>query len=352
MKYFYIAKDFLMTRNGKSSAFAAAIALAAAYVGIHLKNQKEEAPITSIPQPSAWENDSGELNAPIQQTQRNKSFELFTPIPPKAEKIAPLPKPKPKRQPVTQPQKATVQLIAPLFKEQRKTSKAAQLVKSPALPKLEAGALIHCRLLTPATTDHPNLPVIAQITRSVIRDGIPLFPKGSKITGTIKTSQNKRIFFAPDWQVYLDRHKSINLSAQLQEKSYNAKSRSYNLADGRIGLAGVIENEQESKRFNILGEVIKGIAALSKDSIRTTAGEYIPSSGKNAAINISSTVIDGLLPKSKQQTIKQAPYIHVPAGTEFYLMITPTNQARAGSDSQKTSIDQLWAEAMRKRLRF
>jgi len=349
MKYYYIAKDFLTSRHGKILSLAFAMVIGAVFVGSHLKNQKEETVITPASQSNVWEDDNGELNDPIQQAQRNKSFEAFTPIAPKTEKVVIQPKPQAKHPPVIQAPKVVKQ-VAPLFKEQRKASKVAIATKSPTLPKLEPGALIHCRLLTPATTDHANLPVIAQITRPVIRDGITLIPRGTKITGIVKTSKNKRIFFAPNWQVYTGRNRSLNLAAHVQESSYNPHTKRYNLADGRAGLPGFIENEQKVKRVKILGEVVKGIARLGKETVRTTAGEYIPSTGRNAAINISSTVVDGLLPKSKQQLVKQEPYIHVPAGREFYLMITSTNQAQGSPPSQETSIDQLWAEAIRKRL--
>lgn len=354
MKYYYITKDFLSTRNGKILLLAATITIAAIFSSNHLTSKKSEAAIQPIPSSDPWADDNGEHTTPLQQTKRNKSFEPFTPIAPKPEKLVvkPKPKPQPKRLPVIPPRKNTVRQIAPLFKEQRKASKPkiAETTQSPTLPTLETGAVIHCRLLTPATTDHANLPVIAQITRPVIRNGIVIIPKGSRISGSISTTKNKRIFFAPEWQVHLGRNTSINLSAQAQEKSYNRQTHSYNLADGRIGLPGFIENEKKPEQNNILGEVVKGIARLGKETVKTAAGEYVPSTGKNTAINIGSTAIDGLLPQPKQPAIKQGAYIHVPAGREFYLIVNSTAPSHGNSQSSPTSIDQLWIEAMRKRM--
>lgn len=346
----YVIKDFLFSRNGKILVLCAVL-IFCIFNFDKFKPKNSEAPEGISAQQSAlWGDDADDQQAPLKQLESNKSFNPFTPLPSKSEKLHTPEPPQEKTITFKPTPVAAIELSAPLFKEERTQQKqTTQNIQKPfTLPKLEAGAIIHCQLLTPATTDTANAPVIARSTHAVIRDGITIIPRGSRLFGKIQTSKNKRVFFSPNWKISIKNNQSLTLSAQVQEKNYNHQARRYNPSDGRLGLPAFVENDSPKKKSNFLHKLVKGIGRFGKDTVRSGIGDYVPATGRNIAIDITSTVIDEVLPKPKKDIIKQTPYLNIPAGREFYLVVSNIKQATQSSPD--LSIDELLRKAMQRRL--
>lgn len=351
----FILRDFFMSKQGKVLLFSFAIGLAVIY--LFQLNSKKEAPAKVAPasRPSVWEDSGEQPDIPIQQSRRNSSFVPFVPKSSEMETAAP--KEPLKLEKAKAPVALELPLVihAPLFKEERAprvTVEQTSERRETRLPEIELGAAIHCQLLTSAATDSSNSPVVATVTRSLIRDGVTLIPIGSRLLGHVQSSQNNRIFFAPAWQIITTQNKQLSLSGHVQEKGYDPLSNQFTSSDGTLGLPGFIENQQPSKELgkNLLGNVVKGIARLGKETVRTSAGEFIPSTGRNIVIDGSSAIIDGLLDeKEKSPTIKQQPYILIPAGQEFYLVVAST-RSTSKERTEEESIDDLLKQAVKKRL--
>jgi len=341
------------TRQGKLLILSA-ISLICLSLFLTSPNEEDEIqkPVTQKTDP--WEEDYSNPDTVRRKPKKYESFVPFVPKPPKSEVVR-VEKPEPAEKPVKIPKPTIpIQQQAPLIKMLRRPSKIVskeEVPKAVQLPSLELGATLHCQLSTPATTDNPNAPVIAVVTRSLIRDGITIIPRGSKLFGKVQSSSNNRIFFAQDWTLRTSRGGQRSISGNAQEKGYDAFTHELLASDGRLGLPGTIENKAKPKKLGakILDTAAKAAAQFGKETVRTTAGEFVPATGRNAAIAGSSAIIDQVFAGNEQTATKPKPYVHVPVGQEFYLMVTTTGEQRR-SQNKEPSIDQLLHEAMKQRL--
>lgn len=344
----YIIKDFLLTRNGKVLILCAVIVVAAIYASKHSKGNGQP----SLPpkqQSDLWSDELDDRETPFEQTSRNSSFEPFVPISPKPETIIiKEPAPPENKRPILPPKAIAV---APLIKEQRAQSLAADEDKAKSAnsqPALEDGALIYCRLLSPASTDFKGSPVTAETTRSVIRNGITLIPQGSKLTGTIQASKNERVFFEPEWRVRLPSGKQLTIDAHSQERSYDHISRRPNPSDGRSGLPGEILNQTTVEKSSVLPDMAKALARFGKETVRTGGGEFVPATGRNLAIEGSSIAVEQLLTPKEQSSVRNQPVVQIPSGQEFYLVISSENER--SETFQTDNLDRLLERLARQRL--
>ena len=342
MKAFYRIKDFFSSHNGKILLYCLALIIAVIIVSYARKETKSPSQTTLQPKPSVWDDDSQTSPKTLHTVSKNPSFKEFTPTTLKEDKPTTesllL-----KEEPLIIPQPQTLsQTLEPLIKEQRPlASKPQEKPTAKQLPTLEEGAIIHCKLVTPASTDSPNALLSAIITKPVIRNGITVIPKGRLLHGRIQNSQNNRIFFSPSWTTMSITNSPLPLTGYVQQKSHTS-------SDGRLGLAGTIIAPPQ-KKTDFLKNLTKGIAQLGKETVKNRVEDYIPATGKNIAIEASSQAIDHLLTQPNQETVKRSPYILIQAGREFYLTISNTRH-NSTNHSNKSSLDKLLEEAARKRL--
>lgn len=291
---------------------------------------------------------------PIQQIEKNESFEIFTPakledrkVDQQSPSITNNESPIRKLLPVPTPASVPIS-HEPLIKEEHspaEISSTQEPAHSPTLPTLETDARIHCQLLTPVTTDFDNAPVEAIVTRPLIRNGVLIIPKGTKVSGKVQSTKNERIFFDTNWSLVNSVGKPVAISGMARQKSNDT-------SDGHLGLPGFLENQPQAGTTGkeILGSLIKGVAELGKETVRTNVGEFVPGTGRNAIINGSSRVVDQLLTKPKDPSIKNEPYIHVLAGTEFYLIVSSEGNSPQREITEQSNLDSLLEQMMKKRL--
>jgi hypothetical protein len=344
----FILKDFFLSRNGKILILCAVIVIASFYTSKRFKNSPSPHPLPGNVKSDLWSDKPDDTGTSSTRVGRNTSFEPFVPLASKSE--APVIKVK------EIPSKVPADLVShaqpPLIKEQRKSvATALPKLDSPTLPVLEEGALIHCRLLSPATTDSGDSPVIAAVTRPVIRDGITLIPKGCKIIGTIQRAVNDRVFFAPEWRVNLHADSRVTLKAEVQERSYDYLANIPNGSDGRSGLPGTFHNAEASEKSGLLPTLAKSLTRFGKETIRTGVGEFVPATGRNLALEGSSALIDHFAKPSDQSSPEKQRFVEVPAGHEFYLLILSAVAASDSNQAKSSSIDDLLEDVARKRLR-
>lgn len=343
----YILKDFFLSRNGKILMLCAAIIIASFYTSKHTKDSDSSRPSPNNDKPGLWSDKPEDIGTSSRRVGNNPSFAPFVPIAPKQE----APVVKVMETPRNIPTEVTSKAQPPLIKEQRK-SVATTLPErnSPALPVLEEGALIHCRLLSPATTDSNNSPVTAEVTQPVIRDGITLIPRGCKIIGATQNFVNDRVFFAPEWRVNLRSDSRLTLKAHVQERSYDHLANLPNASDGRSGLPGTVHNAAATDESSLLPALAKSLTRFGKETVRTGAGEFVPATGRNLALEGSSALIDHFAKPADQSASRKQMFVEVPAGQEFYLMMLSTNAASDSNPGQPPSIDQLLEKLAKKRL--
>ncbi|MDF1713382.1 MAG: TrbI/VirB10 family protein [Akkermansiaceae bacterium] len=170
-------------------------------------------------------------------------------------------------------------------------------------------------------------------------------PKGTKVSGKVQSTKNERIFFDTTWSLANSVGKPVAISGFARQKSSNT-------SDGRLGLPGFLENQPQSETTGkaIVGSLIKGAAEFGRDTVRTSIGEFVPGTRRNAIINGSSNVIDQLLTKPRDTSIKNEPYVHVPAGTDFYLVVSSQENPRQSEVEEQSNLDNLLEQMMKKRL--
>ncbi|MDB4265136.1 TrbI/VirB10 family protein [bacterium] len=354
LHHFHIFFAFLGTRQGKLILLGAVSLIGAGY--LFTSPEKEQVTKEAVSKKnSVWAEDYNDPDTAHRQVKKYDSFVAFVPKPPKRE-ITKVETPASVENPVNIPKPTIpIKLQAPLIKMQRTPGVTIEEGESPnavKLPPLELGATLNCQLSTPAATDNPNSPVIAVVTRPLIRDGITIIPRGSKLFGKVQSSSNNRIFFAQNWTLVDSTGEPRSISGNAQERAYDELSKQLLASDGGLGLTGSIVNEARAEKLGpkILGTVVKGIAQLGKQTVTTSFGEIIPTNGRNAAITGGSAIIDQALAPNEQETIKAKPYVSVPAGKKFYLVVSQANSRTGLNDGERT-IDQLLKDSLNQRLR-
>lgn len=348
--------DFLASKNGKIVVAAASILCGIIWVGLpSKKNASIESEQGADSEPELWASSTTDSTPPIQQVDTNESFELFKPAKPKAEPaVAPQAEP-PNPKPITETTikiplpREVPQIHEPLFKEEHEVvsrdTAPQKLLERPTLPALETGAVIHCQLIAPVSADQNGAPVIAHVTRPLIRDGIPIIPRGSRLFGKVQTSNDGRMFFEPEWITRDSAGKEITISAFARQKGDG-------VLHNRSGVPGTTEGRSENSDIGkiTLGNVVKGIAALGKDTVRTGIGELVPGTARNTLINGGIQVVDTLLPPQKEQKKHTEPNLIVPAGREFTLVVSSTTRDKVDKPTSSQNIDLLLEQMLRKQL--
>lgn len=290
----------------------------------------------------------------IPQIDKNDSFELFAPAKPQTRhEIEPYPStvkhtsPPPRLPPSPQPI-AIPTVHEPLIKEEHLPAPPAPTpgrVQAPTLPVLEAGATIHCQLLTPATTDQGNTPITAIVTRPLFRNGVLIIPRGATISGKIQSSTPERVFFAPSWNLVDAAGEPLSVSGFARQKSNDA-------SDGRLGLPGFQEAQRPAEHAGrtAAGTLVRGAAELGKDTVRTNVGEFVPATGRNAVLSATSAIVDQLLGKPSRESTPPKPRLITPAGTEFLLTVSATESPGEIKQGDASSIDALLEQTLRQRL--
>jgi Bacterial conjugation TrbI-like protein len=343
----YILKDFFLSRNGKVLILCAAIIIASFYASKHTKNSDSSRLSPQNGKPGLWSDRPDDIGTSPRRVGENASFAPFVPIAPKPDP----PVVKVRELPIKPTMEVAAKSQPPLIKEQRKsTATTLPDRNAPTLSILEEGALIHCRLLSPATTDSSNSPVIAEVTRAVIRNGITLIPKGCKIIGAIQSFVNDRVFFAPEWRLNLRPDSQLTLKAHVQERSYDHLANLPKASDGRSGLPGTVHNAAATDESSLLPALAKSLTIYGKETVRTGVGEFVPATGRNLALDGSSVLIDHFAKPADQSASRKQMFVEVPAGQEFYLMMLSTNAASDSNPGQPPTIDQLLEKLAKKRL--
>lgn len=352
LHHLHIFGVFLGTRQAQLIILSALALISISYFILSPKAEElTEKP--SVERSSVWDADYSNPQTEYQQTKRYDSYVPLVPIPPKPE-IVEVRKPARVDKAVTIPKPVIpIQLQVPIVKMQRKPTEVAE-TKAPTIfkpPELELGATLYCKLSTPATTDNPSTAVIAVLTRSVVRDGITVIPRGSKLIGKVQKAVNNRIFFSDNWTLLTPSNDKHSILGDVQEVGRDGLTGELKPFDGRLGLPGTLVSQERTKRLNpkIIRTIAKGVSQFGKETVRTSVGEFVPASGRNAVITGGSAVIDGLFTPKQSETIQPQSYVRVYSGTEFYLVVSEMEN-QPGTHGNEVSIDQLLQESLRQRL--
>lgn len=329
----YRALDFFKTRNGQMVLFALALAglfLVAARVNKarQTKKKEEESHLPRLSQNEFWEGketgDNFGKKSEFEVGEVKPVTQLFR-LPPKKEQ--------PPQVRVQEPPKNVEEAFVPpmpMIAFQRSVSPVAvpeepdeeSFAVEPEI-ELEPGRLLYCQLLAPVSSGQGNAPVLGQLTRAYIAQGRVILPAGTTVTGQLQGVSVERLSFNSQWIATLPSGQRIDFSAQLQEAAYDVATRFYAPRDGLAGLPGqAAQNEEEETRWGKVASVIVGAASeLAKERVETEVGNFVPSSGRNTAIDSSSAILEEIIGSDEVRRQSTQNLITIPAGARFYLQI-------------------------------
>lgn len=204
------------------------------------------------------------------------------------------------------------------------------------------GRLIPCETVVTIESSRLDTPVIGLVTEDVWHDGRMIIPAGAEVHGRASLDRSReRVAVAGKWVVVWRDGSSLNgtelvLSGIALDRQKNDTTGEFGMRDGSAGLVGQLiksDNWQEVKLF--ASTFIAGMASgLQEMRNQSTAYGDVPvpvSSGKNAALQGTSDVLN-LYAKQIQEVIaRDGFYVRVPAGKQFYLYVTETVDQAKGS---------------------
>lgn len=329
----YWCVDFLKSRLGRVLLFCLMIAGAFLLVARHQKTKREAGDLTgklpSLAATGTWSENAAGSNpgkGDYAMSERRADYRPFRPVELRPEQRMVKPDPSLEQKPV----KESFVPLPPLITYEHGSDIKKPAATKPAIPKpivklpIEEGALLHCRLVTPVTPGEGDAPVLAELTRPLIRRGRVLLPAGAQLSGKLSSVNNGRFFFDEQWRVRLPSGSWAGVSGQVQEAAYDSFTNRYAVDDGKAGLAGIV-NAQGKKKANrwvkILGTATSAAGRLAKERTRTAIGENIPSTVRNTVLEGTSTVIDGYVEKlAKPNDTKKAEVV-IEGGKGFYLYV-------------------------------
>jgi len=342
---YYRIKDFFRSRVGQVTLLALAVTVRFLLLTNYLRKREEEqeqvvSKLPSIAEKTAWGASNISEKSPLPEkrndfipSEKNDNFRLFYPAPPKPRTYKPVTPPKPipevvKATPTVFPLPSIIQFERPIEDTPHRgpillPPQEPQPPKAPSLD-VEEGTLLYCELSSPVFSDQADAPVLARLTRPLIRGDKTILPSGTNLSGTLQRTHGNRFFFAPEWRVKLPSGAWVPLKAQAQEAALDHNSGDYLANDGRTGLPGFSATMPEKKKTiwkKALGKAVVAAGKLGQDQTRTAIGEYIPGTARNTVIRGTSDVIEHYTNRPETNEPKRQNPLNAGAGSQFYLVV-------------------------------
>lgn len=215
--------------------------------------------------------------------------------------------------------------------------------------QLPQGALLHCQLLQPISSDHLGL-VQVRLTRAVAIRGQTQLKQGTILVGNLKEFRAGRFFFEQEWRGRGVEGGVVSITAVSQQNDYNTSSRQLGKADGQLGIPGhPIKLVEKSKRGQeLLGSILRASGELAKDRAQSALGQYVPYSARNVLLEGATGSLEGHLERFKEPVDKADERFAIATGTEFYLFTVKSESGAELHTERRLSTDSL-RELIRRR---
>jgi len=205
--------------------------------------------------------------------------------------------------------------------EQQVSSEQNQSVKGETV--VIPGEVIHCQLISSASSEDPGEPMLARTTRQLIRKGRVVVERGALLSGRIKkVTRQGRFQFHPEWTLLNSGQESPSFHATVHQKDRRIGSGETQSGDGMLGLPGILDASEENKKSQagkLLNKVLSASARLGQTRINTILGEQVPYNVRNLVLEGGQ----GILRDRHSFEDKRSPQSTrmIFAGQEFYLEV-------------------------------
>lgn len=338
MNIYWRAVEFVKSRTGKYVAFSGLAVIAFVLVGEWREKKGKEAgdkvaALPRLPSKTLWDSESttedgkGESRQDsFQASESREDYRPFRPEAPQSEQVE-IPKSPKTERAVIKPEffASCPSLIK--FERQVEIPEPSKLEESDSPNhekpiELEQGRLLHGQLLATVSSSQGGSMVLAQLTRSLVDEGLVLLPAGTRLFGKLaQTTKTNRMLFDETWLAVTPTGERVEFSAELQENGFSSETGFYAVTDGQLGLPGILINET-NKNFGkeLLGKTVSAIGRLSQENVRTLFGEQVPATARNIVLEGGSVVVDHYVDRLKSTEQERGKEILVEAGRGFYLM--------------------------------
>ena len=335
----YSVIDFLKSRLGQMLVLSAVVIVVIIGVGAyHQKKQQETLAMGAFPRAS--EHPSYDRGKTMRvdgkdvygHVESNASFEPFEP--PSEMEVEPEPQfvlPMTNLDPQPRVERDRFEPMPSLIASERSAPELSDLpvsqVKDPGL-KIVEGALLHCQLTAPVSSNQGRAQVQAKLTKPYYVRGRMLLPIGTQLQGKLQNGKGDRMYFTEEWQAKLPSGKWTSLNGQVQEKALHAKTSKYLPGDGLAGLPGAeaeITKSPNQQWRSLLSTFGSAATRVAQNRTRTVIGDQIPASAQNVLLEGTGDLIENWSSQlserqSSQLTLEPNPLV-IDAGIEFYIQL-------------------------------
>ena len=213
--------------------------------------------------------------------------------------------------------------------------------------QIPQGALLHCQILQPVSSEHLG-PVQVRLTRSVVIRGQTQLEYGAILAGRIKEFRAGRFFFEQEWNGRNGEGAVVSIMAVSQQNDYSVSLGQFGRQDGQVGIPGrPIKEPVESKGGEgLLGNILRASGELAKDRAQSALGEYLPYNARNIILEGAANSLDSHLDRFKESVDKGQEEFVIAAGAEFYLLAV-----KSRTDGELRSGPRLSTDSLRELIR-
>ncbi len=248
----------------------------------------------------------------------SKSF----PVPPAPEikPAPPAPLPAPVPTPLLAKVAATVStLVTPTQPVLFSSGKLATTESRPTVPK---GRLLRCALRFAVTSASTETPVIGEVVEDLWWNGRLIVPATAEVHGRAQFDRiRERVIATGKWSVTCQDGRQFDLQAIALHEDLLPGGLVGEL-EGSVGLKGRVlkaSSHDEVKLF--LASALSAVASAMKQERPAVLGTYNPATVRNAGAVGASSVMDRYAQQVYEAIQKDGVYVHVPAGSRFYLYL-------------------------------
>src|ERR1700719_673815 len=188
------------------------------------------------------------------------------------------------------------------------------------------GRLIPCELVITVDSSSIQTPIIGLVTEDIFHHGELIIPAGTEVHGTAQVDRSReRSERHGRGTLVWQNGQELNVSGLALGHERDPDTGTWGITDGSAGLRGRLlktDNLAEVKLF--IASLLSGAAEAFTQRQVSPFGAFALPTLQNAGLQGAHNVMDRYAQQILQTIERDAFYVRVPAGKQFYLYITQT----------------------------
>src|ERR1700724_1473416 len=186
------------------------------------------------------------------------------------------------------------------------------------------GRLVPCELVITVDSSSIQTPIIGLVTEDIFHHGQLIIPAGTEVHGTAQVDRaRERIASNGRWTLVWQNGQELNVSGLALDHEREPETGSWGITDGSAGLRGKLLKTDTLAEVKLsVAALLSGAAEAFTDREITAFGSFALPSLQNAPLKGAQAVLDRYAQQILIAIERDAFYVRVPAGKQFYLYIT------------------------------